>query len=169
MIVQIKEILLFECMVFTLLFLFTDQRLSISQALSSENMTYSPLSEMILDWYFCCRGVTAVSAETLLSVIVTYSGTALKQLMCQSWEHNLGHPHWSCTCLTINFIGNSDITFPLLMCLHGLVFVSKTDRTAIVTTLASRAHRCTNTCGHTAHNALFINSFLVILILLFNK
>lgn len=49
MIVQIKEILLFECMVLTLLFLFTDQRLFVSQALRSENMAYSPLSEMVLD------------------------------------------------------------------------------------------------------------------------
>ena len=49
MIVQIKEILLFEYMVFTVLFLFADQRLSVSQALSSGNMVCSPLSEIVLD------------------------------------------------------------------------------------------------------------------------
>lgn len=65
-------------MVFTLIFLFTDQRLSGSPTLSSKNMVYFPLTEMVLDWYFYCRGVPAISVETLPSVIVTYSGTAAK-------------------------------------------------------------------------------------------
>lgn len=50
----------------------------VSQTLSSENVVYFPLAEMMLEFYFCCRGVTAVPIETLLCIIFTYSGITAK-------------------------------------------------------------------------------------------
>lgn len=41
-------------------------------------MVFFPLTEMMLDFYFYCRGVTAVSTETLLYIIFTYPGTTAK-------------------------------------------------------------------------------------------